>query len=111
VHLLVPDDLRVADDSRPEPGSPGAGSAARAGVVVGKRVGTAVTRNLVKRRLRELLRARLASLPSGALVVVRALPGAGESSFSTLARALDAALLSATKISSTDGPHPAAVPR
>jgi ribonuclease P protein component len=101
VQLLVPENGLV-----PASGSTGTGGQARAGVVVGKRVGTAVTRNLVKRRLRELLRSRLGSLPSGALVLVRALPGAGESSFEALARALDAALISATHRSPA-----AAVPR
>lgn len=49
---------------------------ARAGVVVGRPVGGAVVRSRVKRRLREVLRARLASVPAGSLVVVRALAGA-----------------------------------
>jgi ribonuclease P protein component len=40
-------------------------------------VGNAVIRKQVTRRLRHLLRDRLAELPPGALLVVRALPPAG----------------------------------
>jgi ribonuclease P protein component len=73
--------------------SPGtSGEPARAGVIVGKRVGPAVRRNLVKRRLREQLRPRLGDLPDGALLVVRALPGAADAGFDRLGSALDAAL-------------------
>ncbi|GEB50741.1 MULTISPECIES: ribonuclease P protein component [Streptomyces] len=64
----------------------------RAGFVVSKAVGNAVVRNHVKRRLRHLLRERLNQLPPGSLVVVRALPGAGEADHGELARDLDAAL-------------------
>ncbi|MEU7552459.1 ribonuclease P protein component [Streptomyces sp. NPDC044571] len=65
----------------------------RAGFVVSKAVGGAVVRNRVKRRLRHLVRERLSGLPAGSLVVVRALPGAGEAGVDELARDLDAALL------------------
>ncbi|MEU4681707.1 ribonuclease P protein component [Streptomyces xinghaiensis] len=65
---------------------------ARAGFVVSKAVGGAVTRNLVKRRLRHLIRERLSALPAGSLVVVRALPGAGTAGHHELTRDLDAAL-------------------
>ncbi|MFE9553781.1 ribonuclease P protein component [Streptomyces sp. NPDC006703] len=64
----------------------------RAGFVVSKAVGVAVVRNLVKRRLRHLMRDRLRRLPAGSLVVVRALPGAGDADHAQLARDLDAAL-------------------
>ncbi|MET9547400.1 MULTISPECIES: ribonuclease P protein component [unclassified Streptomyces] len=64
----------------------------RAGFVVSKAVGGAVVRNTVKRRLRHLMRDRLASVPPGSLVVVRALPGAGDADHAQLARDLDAAL-------------------
>jgi ribonuclease P protein component len=63
---------------------------ARAGVVAGRRVGPAVTRNRVKRRVRELLRERLSELPAGSLVVVRALPGAERASYSQLGGWIDA---------------------
>lgn len=70
----------------------GIAPSARAGFVVSKAVGGAVVRNLVKRRLRHLVRDRLDRLPAGSLVVVRALPGAGEAGHDQLARDLDAAL-------------------
>ena len=51
----------------------------KVGFVVSKAVGAAVTRNLVKRRLRHLARERTALLPRESMVVVRALPGAADS--------------------------------
>jgi ribonuclease P protein component len=64
----------------------------RAGFVVSKAVGPAVVRNRVKRRLRHLVRDRLAGLPDGSLVVVRALPPAADAEYADLASDLDAAL-------------------
>ena len=52
------------------------GDDVRVGFVVSKTVGNAVTRNLVKRRLRHLTVAVLARTPPGTRVVVRALPRA-----------------------------------
>ena len=66
--------------------------AARAGFVVSKAVGPAVTRNRVKRRLRHLVAARLDALPEGAVLVVRALPPAAGAATRDLARDLDSAL-------------------
>lgn len=66
--------------------------APRVGFVVSKAVGPAVTRNLVKRRLRHLARERLAKVPGSAVLVVRALPAAATASCATLAADLDAAL-------------------
>jgi ribonuclease P protein component len=62
----------------------------RVGFVVSKAVGPAVVRNRVKRQLRHLTRERLASLPAGSLVVVRANPAAAGAT--TLASDLDSAL-------------------
>jgi ribonuclease P protein component len=67
-------------------------STARAGFVVSKAVGNAVVRNQVRRRLRHLVRPRLAELPAGALVVVRALPAAASLVYAALGADLDAAL-------------------
>ncbi len=79
LHLLVPDSGAVV--ARP-----------RAGFVVSKAVGTAVTRNRVKRRLRHLVAERLDGLPAHALLVVRALPAAAAASYDELARELDRCL-------------------
>ena len=57
-----------------------------------KAVGGAVVRNKVKRRLRHLMRDRVDLFPPGSLVVVRALPGAGDADHAQLARDLDAAV-------------------
>lgn len=75
----------------------GAEHPARVGFVVGRAVGSAVVRNTVQRRLRHLMRARLADLPPGASVVVRATPAAGGASSATLARDLDQALARALR--------------
>lgn len=62
------------------------------GLVVSKAVGPAVTRNVVKRRLRHLSRERIPLLPGGAVLVVRALPAAGAASYDDLGADLDHAL-------------------
>jgi ribonuclease P protein component len=69
-----------------------AGGDARAGFVVGKKVGNAVVRNRVRRRLREQVRARLDGLPAGELIIVRALPPAATATSAEFGRALDGAL-------------------
>ena len=69
--------------------------AARAGFVVPRAVGNAVVRNQVRRRLRHLVRSRLAHLPAGSSLVVRAMPAAATASFDRLAGDLDAALAAA----------------
>ena len=56
----------------------------RVGFVVGKTVGGAVLRNRVRRRLRHLVRDRLAELPPASTLVVRALAGAGDASYDEL---------------------------
>ncbi len=71
VHLLL---------TGPDP----AGSAPRAGFVVSKAVGTAVTRNHVQRRLRHLVREQLDSLPRSSALVVRALPASATASAAEL---------------------------
>jgi ribonuclease P protein component len=67
------------------------------GFVVSRAVGGAVDRNLVKRRLRGLMAERVALLPAGSRVVVRALPGAAGARSDVLGQDLDHALRSATR--------------
>ena len=66
------------------------------GFVVSKKVGRAHERNLVKRRLRHLMRERIPSIPDGSTVVVRALPGSVSSTAVELAKELDLALSKAS---------------
>jgi len=80
VHLRVP---AVADPADPAP---------RAGFVVSRAVGGSVVRHRVARRLRHLVRDRVADLPPGARLVVRALPAAAGAPSSVLAGDLDSAL-------------------
>jgi ribonuclease P protein component len=72
-----------------------ADSPPRAGVIVSRNVGSAVARNRVKRRLRHLLADRMARLPAGIRLVVRALPASADASSASLAADLDRALQSA----------------
>lgn len=71
----------------------GAEAPLRVGLVVSRAVGPAVVRNLVKRRLRHLLRERLCPLPgllpSSGVLVVRALPSASGASYASLGAELD----------------------
>jgi ribonuclease P protein component len=59
-------------------------SPSRVGFIVGKNVGNAVTRNVVKRRLRHASAEWITLHPSGFDVVVRALPAAAEADWGTL---------------------------
>jgi len=65
------------------------GDPAKVGFIVSRAVGSAVVRNRVKRRLRELMRRRLASLPGGCLLVLRAYPAAAGKRQADLAADLD----------------------
>lgn len=98
VHLTLPQPTGTTATTLPEPArTTGAETSApsRAGFVVSKAVGNAVVRNKVRRRLRHLVRERLAELPAGSTLVVRALPAAAETSYARLGADLDAALAAA----------------
>jgi len=82
---------------------------ARVGFVVARSVGSAVVRNRVRRRLRHLLGARLAALPTGLDIVVRAHPQSADLPSAELGRDFDAALTAALeRASSRAGAHKAA---
>jgi ribonuclease P protein component len=85
VHLLTSTGSAVA-------GAADVDTPPRAGFVVGRTVGPAVARSRVRRRLRHVVRDRLPSLPPGAAVVVRALPGAAGRSSAELGAEFDRAL-------------------
>jgi ribonuclease P protein component len=99
VHLSLPSTPDAATATSPEParssGAEQPSAPARAGFVVSKAVGNAVVRNRVRRRLRHLVRERLAELPPGSTLVVRALPAAAEASYPRLGADLDAAIAAA----------------
>jgi len=80
--------------AEPVPVDRAPGPAVRVGFVIPKAVGGAVVRNLVRRRLRHLVRDRLDRVPAGDLVI-RALPGAADRGYAQLAADLDAALAAA----------------
>ncbi len=75
-HLLLPGEVRSGDP-------------AKVGFIVSRAVGSAVVRNRVKRRLRELMRRQVASLPGGCLLVLRAHPAAAGARQADLAADLD----------------------
>jgi ribonuclease P protein component len=96
VHLDPGTDV-TAPRSRP-------GHDPRAGFVVSKAVGNSVVRHAVVRRLRHLVGPRLAALPPGSRLVVRALPASARATSGELAADLDAALERAVR-------HPRQQPR
>jgi ribonuclease P protein component len=64
----------------------------RFGFIVTKAVGTAVTRNLVKRRLRAVCRNLLPASMTGTDVVIRALPGSETATWERLRDEVSAGL-------------------
>jgi len=68
---------------------PGNDEAARVGFAVGRKVGSAVVRNRVRRRLRHLVRGYLPVLPGGSLLVLRAHPRAATARQADIAAELD----------------------
>ena len=91
VHLTLPSHPDL-DQPTHASGAANPAPPARVGFVVSKAVGGAVVRNRVKRRLRHLSRERLAALPAGTDLVVRALPAAADRSYTQLGVDLDSAI-------------------
>jgi len=89
LHLLLPGQAgsSAADRSSTAP--------ARAGFVVSTKVGNSVVRHRVIRRLRPLVLPRLAGLPAGTDLVIRALPAAASARGASLASDLDSGLRAA----------------
>ena len=81
----------------------------RCGLVVSRRVGKAVVRNRVKRRLREIVRRRLPGLPAGWDLVLNARPAAAAAPYPGLAGAVDE-LLRRAGLLSADAPPPVSAP-
>ncbi|GAB4098984.1 ribonuclease P protein component [Sinomonas halotolerans] len=73
------------------------GRPSRFGFIVSKAVGNAVTRNLVKRRLREAAASTVRRHPRGVDVVVRALPASADATWADLCRDYESALGGALK--------------
>jgi len=71
--------------------TPGQG-AVRFGFIVGKTVGSAPVRNLVRRRLKAAAFDLLSEVPAGADVVIRALPGSAQASWATLHQEISTAV-------------------
>ncbi len=81
------------------------------GFVVSKAVGNAVQRNLVKRRLRAVVRSLLTDSPDGlpprARAVVRALPASSTATYAQLSQDVSGALAKATRRAVPAEPRPA----
>lgn len=77
--------------------SRGATSAGRLGVTVSSRVGNAVTRNRIKRFVREIFRTRSAHREGVNDVVVIAKPGAEKLKYAQVVRELEAPLAAALR--------------
>jgi ribonuclease P protein component len=72
-------------------------TAAKFGFVVAKTVGSAVQRNLVKRRLRSAIRDRMKNFKPGQTLVIRALPSSSQVTWESLTADLDSCLTHVSK--------------
>jgi len=81
---------------RPDTDAPPPSTQAMVGFIVSKGVGTAVVRHRVTRQLRHLMAGRLAGVPAGARIVLRARPEAAGRTSAALGADLDRALMRLT---------------
>jgi ribonuclease P protein component len=88
--------------------SSGSDTGPRCGFSVSRRVGKAVVRNRVRRRLREILRARMVRIPAGWDLVFTARPAAAGASSVQLAGAADDLLRRAALLTPAPAPPAAA---
>jgi ribonuclease P protein component len=65
-------------------GDTGEDTDTRFGFIVSRQVGSAVTRNTIRRRLKAVCAEALPSVRGGASIVIRALPSAADADFATL---------------------------
>jgi ribonuclease P protein component len=72
--------------------APNEGGPTRVGITVSRRVGKAVVRNRVRRRLREALATRYLQLPAGSDIVISARPASAQATWQDLNTALDSVL-------------------
>jgi len=72
-------DLLILNTLQRAPDAP-----ARFGFVVSRKIGNAVTRNRVKRRLRAIVRSHIAEVARGYDVIFIARPGAGDAGYASL---------------------------
>ena len=101
VVYLLPELARTAVGKAQDRCVPAKGPApAKVGLIVGKAVGGSVIRHQVSRRLRAQLADRIAQLPPGCGLVVRALPELATAESKSIARQLDRALV---KLAVTEG--------
>lgn len=97
-HLLLREGEQVVGVSAPGSTAPASSrTATQVGFVVSKAVGPAVVRNRVKRRLRHAMRDRIAALPTGSVLVVRAQAPAAEASYPELVGDLERCLQRVTE--------------
>ncbi|KZC95682.1 MULTISPECIES: ribonuclease P protein component [Clavibacter] len=69
----------------------------RFGFIVSKKVGNAVTRNTVRRRLKAVTAGLLTEVPSGSSVVIRVLPGMEQTAWDTLQEEIASAVMRAVR--------------
>ena len=72
-------------------------SATRFGFIVSKKVGNAVTRNTVRRRLKAVSAGLLPGVPAGSSIVVRVLPGMEQTAWDTLQEEIASAVTRAVR--------------